>query len=189
MKLSLREKWMAALLPAIVTGLIYQFGWMRTAKTDADGLRKQIQTQGPLAARTAALQHENSEHGRLERLLATRRQPPTGPGQLPDFNRTAALQQISKLCEAGGLTLLASSPDNGGKLPPSVEQVAKFLVRPGDPAAPQVWRLDLQSSYAGMVELLDGLSEAPQLIVPLGVTMQPNADETQPLIWSLTVWM
>jgi len=187
MKLSMREKWMAALVPAIITGLIYQRFYQSPAQTDIEGLQKQIQSQGPLTARVAASRDAEAEHGRLERLLAAKRKPETS-GRA-SFNRTAALQQISKLCETGGLTLLSSSPQATAKLPPSIEQVQGILVRPDEPFPPQVWRLELQSSYTGMIDLLDGIARAPLLVIPLNVGMQPDPDETRPLVWTLTVWM
>lgn len=186
MNLSPRDKWMCAIIPALLTGLIYQYAFIHPVGVDIESIQKRLDTQGPLAARQAALKQAEADHAQLLHRVADMKKP--GITRL-HFNRTAALQQISKLCESGGLTLVSSSPDTAAKLPPSIDQVASLLASPADSLPPQIWRLELQGSYPAMVEFLDGLGATPTLVVPLNLGLQPNAEDTRPLNWTVSVWL
>jgi hypothetical protein len=194
MTLTPRDKWMCAVLPALLTIIVAQRAYIHPVNREIEALRKQIQAQGPLAARQAALKQAEAENSQLAALMKARSTPAT-PAQnghaatAHAFNRTLSLEQISKLCEAGNLTLISSSADASPKLPPTLAQAAKVLIKPGDPSSPQVWRLELRGGYIEMMEFLDRLAQAPSLVVPLNIGMQPDADETMPITWTLSVWL
>lgn len=193
MNLTPRDKWMCAVLPALLTGIVCQIAFTRPLARESDALAAQIQKQGPLAVRKAALKQAENEHDQLEDIIAAKRKSLAGGGAAggseTGFNRTVTLQQISKLCETGGLTLMSSAPEPGAKLPPSVDAAAKVLVKPAEASAPQVWRLELRGSYTDMLEFLDGLAAVSSLVVPLTVGMQPDADENNPISWTLSIWL
>lgn len=193
MNLSTRDKWMCAVLPALLTTIVMQRGCVRPINRDIEALQAQIQKQGPLSTRKAALKQAEAENVQLQALVNAKKIPSANNAVAPAaggaFNRTLALEQISRLCEAGKLTLISSGPDTTAKLPPSIEQAAAVLCKPTDPLLPQVWKLEIRGPYVAMVEFLKSLGNAPVMVVPINLGMQPDANETAPISWTLSVWL
>jgi len=190
LNLTPRDKWMCAVLPALLTGIIFQMALTHPLDRENEGLEKQIKAQGPIAARQSALKQLDAENAQLARIAAEKRKGVQGGTEgKPGFDRTVALQQISRLCEDGGLILVSSAPDPSTKLPATFADTAKILLKPTDSSQPQVWRLEMRGSYGEFLKFLNQLASVPSLVVPLNVGMQPDANEDNPIRWTLTVWL
>jgi hypothetical protein len=187
MNLSSRDKWMCAVLPALLTAIICQTAFTHPLQRENDALAGQIRAPGSLPMRQAELRQLESDHAQIVEAVAQKRKALSAAGA--GFNRTVALQQISKLCEQNHLALVSSAPDASTKLPPPIAEAAKVLVTERDTDAPQIWRLELRGSYGDFLQFLNGLGAVPPLIVPLNLSMQPDPNEDHPISWSLTVWM
>lgn len=188
MKLSVREQWMLAVLPAVLTGVFY-FGLSASpAATEREKLRKQIASQGPLSVRLDQVRRAQEERAEISRAIAAQARADAMPGTT--FDRNRALQFVSQIAQSRGLTLISSAPDSAAKLPPSLQEAAAAATTPGGAAPTTLWRIELQGPYGSMLEMLEGLRTADTFIVPLSVTMQtPGKDQRKPLSWVLTLWL
>jgi hypothetical protein len=183
--MSTRDRWLAAALPAMISLLI---GWMvllRPAGREVAQLRQRVENQGTLEARRMLLASERADRAEMEEAIEDRRRNPVGEESV--FDRNRAMQLVSMLCAAHGLSLDKSSPEPGAPLAPSLKDAVPALVGAGMP--PQVWRIELTGNYAGVVKLLEGLQKSTVLIVPLNLSMQTGKTERQPAAWVLTLWL
>jgi hypothetical protein len=182
---------MCAVLPALLTGIILQAAVTHPLERENENLERQIKAQGPMPARQAMLKQLDAENAQLEKIANEKRKAlkEGSPAGKAGFNRTVALQQISRLCEDGGLLLVSSAPDPSTKLPPAMAEAAKVLLRPGDASQPQVWRLEMRASYGEFLKFLNDLAGVPPMVVPLNLGMQPDPNEDNPISWTLTVWL
>jgi hypothetical protein len=185
--LTTRDKWLAAALPALVTLL---GGWIfvtRPATRELASLRQRVENQGPLIARQALVAGAQADRADLEKVIAEKRTESTEHEGV--FDRNWALQQVSRLCAAHGLSLNATAPEPGGKLPPALQEASTAYLRVPNAAPPQVWRIELSGSYPGVLKLLEGLQNSKPLIVPLNLSMQADKNERKPATWVLTLWL
>jgi hypothetical protein len=185
--LTARDKWLAACLPAFVTLL---FGWLfflRPSERSLSNLRQRVENQGPLSARQALVVNTQAMRADLEKAIADKRSAPAEEGGV--FDRNSAMQQVSLLCAANGLSLNATSHERGGRLPPALQEATAALTRAPNTAPPQIWRIELSGTYPDMVKLLAGLQKSKPLIVPLSVSMQTGKNERKPATWILTLWL
>ena len=182
---TLREKWMLALLPAILTLLL---GWaIFYSPKDGEVLRKHVESQGPLSARQARVALAQAEAAALEKTIAQKRAALTAdPG---GFDRNHAMQQVSELCAAQGLSLNAAKVDATARLPKALDAASGSMLHNPAATEPQVWRFELSGSYAAMQRLLEGLQRAQPMIVPLCISMDTRKNGHHPQKWVLTLWL
>jgi hypothetical protein len=184
--LSVRDKWLAAALPAMVTLLL---GWLillRPAQREVVALRQRVINQGPLSARQALVVQAQAQCAELEKAVAEKQAAPPSEGSV--FDRNWAMQQISLLCAAHGLSLNTTALETGAKLPSALQETTAALLRAGG-TAPQVWRVEISGSYPSIVKLLAGLQKSQPLIVPLSLSMQAGKTDRQPAAWALSLWL
>lgn len=187
MKLSVREQWMLAALPAFLTGVMYFGLSAHPASTELEKLRKQIAKQGPLTTRMAQVRHAQEERADLHRSIADEASSGTTAGTT--FDRNRSLQFISQLCQSHGLALVSSAPDSAAKVPPSLQEAAS-VVAPASAGSAKIWRIQLRGSYGAMLAMLEALRASESFIVPLSVGMQlTGGDERKPLSWELSLWL
>ncbi len=185
---SLREKWMLALLPAILILLIGWSFFLDPAAHQVEVLRAKVEKMGALSTRQAQVAQVKVECAALQKSLAARRDAQSR--QNFRFDRNRALQQVSKLCALQGLSLNATSADTtSARLPPSLQDAAQATNTDEGATPPQFWRLELNGSYDAVVGLLDGLQDTAPLIVPLSLSMETGKTERQPAKWVLTLWL
>ncbi|MES2571604.1 MAG: hypothetical protein V4710_16315 [Verrucomicrobiota bacterium] len=181
--MTLRDRWLAAALPAM---LILLLGWLillRPAGREVAQLRQRVQNQGSLDARRALVASAQADRADLEKAIAEKRRLPLGEESV--FDRNWALQQISRLCVAQGLSLNKSAPDPVAQLSPALKNSLPLLAGNGTP--PQLWRLELGGTYPGIVKLLEGLQRSTPLIIPLNLSMESGRTARQPSAWVLTL--
>ncbi len=181
--MTVRDKWLAAALPALVTLLAGWIFFLRPAGRELAALRQRVENQGPL--RQALVISAKAERLNLEKAVAEKRG--TSSAETCAFDRNAAMQQISLLCAAHGLSLNGTAPEPAGKLPPALQEAAAALSRGG--TAPQVWRVELNGSYPAVVKLLEGLGKTNPLIVPLNLSMEAGKNERKPAKWVISLWL
>ena len=184
--LTLRDKWLAAALPAMLVLLCGWIFFLRPANRDLVKLRQRVENQGPLIARQALVVRAQTDRDDLEKATADQRSAPVEEGV---FDRNFAMQQVSQLCAEHGLSLNATVLEPAGKLPPALQEAASALSRVANATPPQVWRIELSGSYPGMVKLLGGLQKTKPLIVPLNLSMEADKNERKPAKWVLTLWL
>jgi hypothetical protein len=185
--MSIRDKWLAAVLPALVTLLAGWIFFLRPASRELAGLRQRVENQGPLSARQTLLLSARTERLNLEKMIAIKRA--AAAGEAGAFDRNGAMQQVSRLCAAHNLSLNAAAPEPGGKLPRALQEAAAALSRMEDGVPPQVWRIELDGSYPGVVRLLEALGKTKPLIVPLNLSMEAGKNERNPAKWTISLWL
>ncbi len=183
--MSTRDKWIVATLLPVFTLFIGALVFLRPVARQISGLDQRVQNQGFLAARQALVAAAREENSRLEKAIAEKRRTPGGEDGV--FDRNWAMQQVSQLCDANGLSLDKSSPDPAAQLSPALKEALPAFAAGGTP--PQVWRLEFSGAYPNVVKLLAGLQKAKPLIVPLNLSMQSGKTERQPASWVLTLWL
>ncbi|MFZ4765122.1 MAG: hypothetical protein ACOYMN_09230, partial [Roseimicrobium sp.] len=126
-----RDKWLAAVLPALVTLLVGWVFFLRPANRELANLRQRVLNQGSLSAKQELAARVQAERAALAKALAERRAaPPTETGV---FDRNAAMQQVSLLCAEYGLSLNATALERGGQLPPALQESTAALSRNATP--------------------------------------------------------
>lgn len=182
-----RDRWLAAALPAFVSLLA---GWLfilRPGGREINALRLRVEAQGPLSVRQALVAQAQADRAELLKAIAGKRDTVATGGTY--FNRNSAMQQVSLLCAAHGLSLDATAPEPGGLLAPALVAAAPAFTRGGDATVPQVWRIEVSGGYPGIVQLLEGLRRAKPLIVPLNLSMETGKTGRIPTKWVLTLWL
>ena len=186
--LSIRDRWLAATLPALVILFIGWVYYVRPASKQIAILTRQVEAQGPLEDQLDRVALARTSLAELEKTvtqLRTVRPPATAV-----FDRNLAMQQISKLCRAHTLSLGGTKLEAGdGRLPPALKSAALALTHQAATTPPEVWRIDLTGSYSNVVKMLEGLKNADALIIPLTVSMKSDARERKPTCWTLTLWL
>lgn len=185
--MTIRDKWLAAALPALVTLLVGWLFFLRPAAREITNLRQRMENQGPLSAQQALVAQAQAERADLEHAIANRRIAPAMEESV--FDRNSAMQQVSLLCATNGLSLNAIAPEHGEKLPPALQAATTSMTLTANATPPQVWRIELSGSYPAVVKLLDGLQRAKPLIVPLNLSMEVGKNERIPAKWVLTLWL
>lgn len=185
--LTIRDKWLAAALPALVTLLGGWFFFIRPANRELASLRQRVENQGPLSARQLLAAQAQADRADLEKIIAEKRASQSEDEGV--FDRNWALQQVSVLCATLGLSLNATAPEPAGKLPPALQDATAAFLRLPNSTPPQVWRIELSGSYSSVLKLLEGLQKSKPLIVPLNLSMQVDKNERKPATWVLTLWL
>ena len=180
-----RDKWLAAALPALITLFVGWLFFLRPASRELAGLRQRVENQGALSNRQALVAAAQLERTDLEKDIAEKRRSPAKEGGV--FDRNWAMQQVSLLSAAHGLSLNATAPDPAGKLPPVLQEATAAMTPHATP--PQVWRIELTGAYPGVVKLLTGLQKSKPLIIPLNLSMEIGKNERHPAKWVLTLWL
>lgn len=180
-----REKWMLALLPVVLTLLLGWAFFVRPADKQLALLKQRVAAQGSAAAKRAQIDRARQERTSLEKTLKARQQ--AAEAEENTFDRNAAMQEVSALCSACGLSLNKTEQDLTGKLPKNLQEAASALGEGATP--PQLWKLEFSGAYPEVIRLLDGLQKARPLIVPLAVSMQSGKTERTPASWVLTLWL
>ena len=187
---SVREKWLLASLPAVLTLLI---GWALFFRpTDLVALRKHVESQGPLSAKQALITRAQAESMALQKSITARKAALAT--ETATFDRNRAMEVVSELCATHGLSLDAAKLETTGKLPTALQDATPALTHNPAATPPQVWRIELSGAYANVVKLLAGLQQSQPLIVPLSLSMDTRKKEKekerhQPLKWVLTLWL
>ena len=186
---SIREKWLLAVLPALLTVII---GWgLFYHPTDLENLRKRVESQGPLSAKQGLVTRAQVESLTVKKSITARRDALAAETTV--FDRNRAMEAVSELCAVHGLSLNATKLETSGKLPQALQEAIPAITHSLAATPPQVWRIELSGTYGNVEKLLAGLQQSQPLIVPLSVSMdtrlQDKEKRRQPLKWVLTLWL
>ncbi len=203
MTLSARDRWLLALLPAVVTAAIYIYGPCATERARVTKALSELQAEHDkpfdrrkLSALRADLEQDQTAlEGAKQRLSVLSAAPEQRIGPAAE-DRSETMRALSAILDARGLVLVKSE-----KLESDVEPALgkKFLdawkiyAEKTHVPAPQVWRVELRGSYPRVQQACEELARAPQFIVPLSVVMErlpkDNAGNGGGLKWTLTLWL
>lgn len=178
---------MLALVVPFVVFVIAELVFVKSKRTKVSDLSREMTAKGGSAswqmqlstaqAQAAGLQADLDE---LKASFAKANAP---------LDHAASLKEVSRLCTEGGLALITSAQDAANPLAPSLQAAAPLLATQNHGTAPEMWRIEMQGSYAQMRKLLDALAAAPSLIVPLHLGMKLDEESRAPAVWTLTLWL
>ncbi|HLX61099.1 MAG TPA: hypothetical protein VKX17_07430 [Planctomycetota bacterium] len=187
MTLSSRDRWLLALLPAVLTASIYIYGpgaTQRARMVKAQGELQAAQEKpfdrGALSAVRSDMQQNRAAFDNAKKRLAALSAAPAQRLGPESEDRSATLRALTAILEARGLVLVKSE-----KLPIDAESALgrktldawKAYAEKTHAPAPQIWRVELRGSYPHMQQACEELARAPQFIVPLSVTMEMPVQE------------
>ena len=183
MNLTTRDKWILAVLPAIVTGLFYMYGQGGAAQRRLTQARAELEKERAEPVNVKALAAVATESDRVQDALAAARETSArltaaNPARLavPAEERGEALRTISNSISAQGLFLMNSTRVPGTENPATIRQLLNAWSQlPPVYKVPsvQVWKLEVWGSYTHFARLCDDLAASQKFIVPLSVTMEP----------------
>ena len=194
MKLSQRERWLAVLLPATLTGILYIYLYARPQQFDIAGLKGSTSTKNGKPASFESLLQDNIkltkeldlEKSRAETLK--KRELQKGDAELA-ARRAQAWKTISSLLESNNLRLISSTrQSDASKAAGLAPDLKKWAVAQQKDQAPQLWRLELIGNYGDTRRALEALSTVPEFIIPVSLEMDATAQQTAAQWW-LEVWL
>lgn len=194
-KMTPRDRWILALLPAIVLVISYQYLKANPMTVTLNGLRSQAK-ETPKGATPADFQKAVNEADEIEKKLDAERerqktfatQTPGVPAEWRQDDRARTLQELTRLCEESGVTLLSTSLHGGNSLPAPLGDLSKMLKdKHGMPEA-QLWKFELTAPYARVAALLKRFSASDRFILPVQLDMKIENDDPE-LKWTVLLWI
>ena len=181
--LSSRERWLVACAPAVLLALLGGGWWVRPALRETAMLQQRLVNQPSAATRSSQAATLRREIESLKHEMDVHSASPSG--RPLHFDRNAALQHVSALCDTHGIKLHGAAVEAGRVVPESLRLAAAGAEAP----PPQVWRIDADASYAAMRRLLEDLATTPVMIVPLSLSMTSAEKPGRPARWMLLLWI
>jgi hypothetical protein len=192
-----RDKWLLALIPAMLTAIFYVFSSGRTAQraiTDLQAqLAKEADTPAPnVAGKQKALMALNERLAREKQHAAALK---SAIAQLPGLDATTAtrrtnvLQRVHELFSEKKLLLVKSVKlEHSSKgVPSQTEALAKRLTEQAGAPHAEFYQFELNGDYPKMLDTLQALDRSGLFIVPVSISMEPLKEGG--LRWLLTVWI
>lgn len=199
-KMTPRDRWILALLPAIVLVLGYQYMKANPLTISINTLRAQLK-EAPQGGSPAEFQKAVAEADEIEKKLEFERErqksfatrTPGVPADWRQADRARTLQELTRLCEASGVTLLAStlsggSDGGGGSLPAPLNELAKVLKEKHGMPEAQLWKFEISAPYARVAALLKRFSASDRFILPVQLDMKIENDDPE-LKWTVLLWI
>lgn len=196
-----RDQWTLILLPAIVTGMIYVWGYARGANNAlaaAKAMRAKVQQDAPeiarLGAKQAALEKLEADLGQQKTKAAsllTTQTSLVGKYGNPEA-QTVALSRVSSLFSRWNISLVTSS-----RVKESSYKAVDDFCKKQKLDAPEFWRIEAVGTYAEMANAVRELSQTSEALIPVSLEMQSvggladpaDSDEQALQKWTLILWM
>jgi hypothetical protein len=192
MKLTGRERWMCAGLPAAVILLIYGVFFARPRIRSAAAIRTALLQEDPAAVRAERLQRAETERARLAAELAAlpAEDGDAGPeaAQSVAARRVATLERLSTLCAEAGVTLLHAA-NAAASSSTDRHSAARHLLEQAGWRDPEIWHVELRGGYLSITRLVEALARPPAYALPVRVDFHAGPGETGPFHWVLEMWM
>ena len=186
-----REKWVAALLPAIIVfgGYFWTYGresFQALRSAQAELSRLQQSDSGPKF--TALLAESQKLQDELEVEQARATQPRLSDATLPEINRTRTLQMLTGILSRHRLHLHGTKKIEASALSKNTATLARDLCAKAS-TTPQFWKLEFTGSYAQTLQALRDIGASRQMVVPAAIEMKSVDMEATERLWALTVWL
>lgn len=178
-KLTERDRWLLAVLPAFLLVCFYSWQFLRPASREIRQLRGEIAAQEPVAVLEAKRDAAGAESTRLASELARIKAAAAtnavlAPSALHPSDRAGTLQRLTSLCDQRGVTLVRAAPE-------SVEAAGGMTN--------QVWRLELRGAFADVNRLLGAIVTEQLAAIPVELSMTRAENSACLTAWRLKVWL
>lgn len=178
-KLTERDRWMLAILPAFLMVCFYSWLFLRPASREIRLLRGEMATQEPLAVLEAKRDAAGAESTRLSSELARLKSAAAtnaalAPSAFHRSDRAGALQHLTSLCDQRGVTLVRAASES--------TEAAVGVTN-------QVWRLELRGAFADVNGLLGAIVAEQVAAIPVELSMTRAENNAGLTAWVLKVWL
>lgn len=199
MTLSPRDKIIAALLPALLTLVGYNWLYGRPASQQMSALDARLASSQASPVDVSFLDEKRRAVEQLNAALATaeeKKKLAQPRAALPSPNRpdrSKSLRTLTRQLADSGLTLVKTSRSEARVSAGPASTDLGWLAEKQSMPAPEYWRVELLGSYAQMLDALKGLAASSDFIVPLTVEMEAanksSAEGESLQKWTLVVWL
>lgn len=196
-----RDRWLMAVIPAVFTMGIYLWGWGRPASRALDDARAKMVESDKSAPRMSDLLTKQKSVEDFSDKLADEKERALHITQnfMPNADaRAKAINGLSSILTAKGLTLVKSAPNASGSKKEAITDVEQLCKKQHIPA-PQFWQVEMIGSYQQMLDTLQMLSHSTDFIIPIVIEMNahpavgrekaPDLTDDPDKRWALTLWI
>ena len=194
MKLNERDRWLLAVLPAIVTAMYYIWSPGKRASQEHKAAEAQyqsaLQTQLRPEALTANIKKLSDAEDKLnvqQDLAAKLKEAAKPTAVLPNVNRTEALQKVASILDHKQLGLLKRRRIANPEREDAADSAVKLAGQLNLPA-PEYWQFELTGRYSDMQDALEAMDKCGTFVVPIGIGMEA-LDDAGTQKWTLTLWI
>ena len=178
------NRWLAALIPAVLTASIYIYGPSASAQAKLVSARTDLKKEQASAVDPRSIRVLSAELLKNQAGIARAKSEAAAPAgeRSAKFapaaeDRSGVLRAVTALLDANKLIQIKSE-----KLVQNTEAaLSKRTLDAWRPyaerfhaPAPQIWKFELRGGYPQMLNVCEELSRSPEFIVPLSVTMEPS---------------
>jgi hypothetical protein len=199
-RLSNRDRWLLAILPALVVLIGYVFLFERPRANELRDLQVKIEAAQRPAISGETVRVKRDEREQLRATVESLRASTTATAQAEKTRlaprrwsspaeRPAALAALSRLLEdnsiaAASTTRLVDPTGKAGTDP----KLKDWLLATGvteKSIQPETWKVELVGDYSRILEVLEALPGLDRVVVPWQLSMEPADDGTVLRRWSL----
>jgi len=192
-----RDRWLMAVIPAILTLGLYLWVSGRPAGRALDDARAKLAGSDKSVPKMSELLAKQKIVEDLSDKLSDEKERSLHIAQSlsPGANdRAKAINGLSNMLTAKGLTLVKSAPNVGASMKYATTDI-ELLCKKQHMPAPQFWHVEMIGSYKQMLDTLQMISHSPDFIVPIGIEMNAGQEKATDLSddpdkrWALTLWI
>lgn len=202
---SSRERWLLILLPAGLVVAGYAWGFMADLQDSVNATEKElsaaIENAVPLSE-VAAEQIRLNELVEEERELAEEKRElevelsrlAGGFGAAAGSGRTQAMQDLSRLFELHGMTIVNETPSVGrDQMPKSlanaISRLEAFDTDADSKATVRMWRIQMVGRYTDLQRALTSMAQGGATAIPVSLSMAESQNRSSLRTWTLVVWL
>ncbi len=199
-RLSNRDRWLLAILPALVVLIGYVFLFERPRANELRDLQVKIEAAQRQAVSVETVRAQHDEQEQLRAKLASLRASVTATAQAEKTRlaprrwnnpaeRPAALAAFSRLLESHSVAAASTTrlADTTGKTGTDAK-LKDWLLATGATdrnLQPETWKVELVGNYSRILEVLEAMPGLDRVVVPWQLSMEPADDGTALRHWSL----
>jgi hypothetical protein len=191
-----REKWILAILPAVLTVVIYVWTYGRELQVSVNRLIQQTRaaeaarpSRETIATAQATLQHLRADAA--TRTLPVVEVPPTAPA-LQFAPPTTGLQTITHILSRNHILVVSTQTANksaGVSWPGEASDLSKRIAERRNGTAPVLWSVDMIGSYEQIRQALEEIAASDLCVIPQDITMETLAPDAAARHWTLWIWL
>jgi hypothetical protein len=191
-----RDKWILAILPAVLTVVIYVWTYGRGLQVSVNRLMQQTRaaeaarpSRETIATAQATLQHLRAEAA--AKALPAVKVPPAVPA-VQFAPPATGLQIITQILSRNHILVVAAQTANksaGVSWPNEASDLPKRIAERRNGAAPVLWSVDMIGSYEQIRQALEEIAASDMCVIPQDIAMETLAPEASARHWTLWIWL
>ena len=193
---SRRDQWILAILPAVLTVVIYVWTYGRGLQVNVNRLMQQTRaaeaarpSRETIATAQATLQHLRADLA--AKAVPTVKAPPTAPA-LQFAPPATGLQTITQILSRNQILVVSAQTADksaGVTWPGEASDFPKRIAERRNGAAPVLWSVDMIGSYEQVRQALEDIAAGDLCVIPQAIAMEWLAPEAAARHWTLWIWL